>query len=108
MGINLSRGKPIKYYSSDRIAQIVGNGLLTFIDKKTYLSDFFSNDEMIFYKDIDDLVNKLEKFKKDKKTGKKIAKNGRDKYFRYFNSNIVSDYIISKTFDVKSKYKFIW
>jgi hypothetical protein len=74
MGINLSRGKPIKYYSSDRIAQIVGNGLLTFIDKKTYLSDFFSNDEMIFYKDIDDLVNKLEKFKKDKKTGKKIAK----------------------------------
>jgi hypothetical protein len=108
MGINLSRGKPIKYYSSDRIAQIVGNGLLTFIDKKTYLSDFFSNDEMIFYNDIDDLVNKLEKFKKDKKTGKKIAKKGRDKYFRYFNSNIVSDYIISKTFDVKSKYKFIW
>ena len=108
MGINLSRGKPIKYYSSDRIAQIVGNGLLTFIDKKTYLSDFFSNDEMIFYKDIDDLVNKLEKFKKDKNTGKKIAKKGRDKYFRYFNSNIVSDYIISKTFDVKSKYKFIW
>jgi glycosyltransferase involved in cell wall biosynthesis len=108
MGINLSRGMPIKYYSSDRIAQIVGNGLLTFIDKKTYLSDFFSNDEMIFYKDIDDLVNKLEKFKKDKKTGKKIAKKGRDKFFRYFNSNIVSDYIISKTFDVKSKYKFIW
>jgi glycosyltransferase involved in cell wall biosynthesis len=108
MGINLSRGKPIKYYSSDRIAQIVGNGLLTFIDKKTYLSDFFSNDEMIFYKDIDDLVNKLEKFKKDKKKGKKIAKKGRDKYFRCFNSNIVSDYIISKTFDVKSKYKFIW
>jgi glycosyltransferase involved in cell wall biosynthesis len=108
MGINLSRGKPIKYYSSDRIAQIVGNGLLTFIDKKTYLSDLFSNDEMIFYNDIDDLVNKLEKFKKDKKTGKKIAKKGRDKYFRCFNSNIVSDYIISKTFDVKSKYKFIW
>ena len=108
MGINLSRGKPIKYYSSDRIAQIVGNGLLTFIDKKTYLSDFFSSDEMIFYKDIDDLVNKLEKFKKDKKTGKKIAKKGRDKYFRCFNSNIVSDYIISKTFGVKSKYKFIW
>ena len=63
---------------------------------------------MIFYKDIDDLVNKLKKFKKDKKTGKKIAKKGRDKYFRCFNSNIVSDYIISKTFDIKSKYKFIW
>ena len=42
MGLNLSRGKPIKYYSSDRIAQLIGNGLLTFIDEKTKLGDFFS------------------------------------------------------------------
>ena len=27
MGINLSRGRPIKYYSSDRIVQFIGNGL---------------------------------------------------------------------------------
>ena len=41
MGLNLSRGKPIKYYSSDRLAQLMGNGLLTFIDKKTSLKIFF-------------------------------------------------------------------
>ena len=41
MGLNLSRGKPIKYYSSDRIAQLIGNGLLTLIDEKTYLMIFF-------------------------------------------------------------------
>ena len=35
MGLNLSRGEPIKYYSSDRITQIVGNGLVTLIDEKT-------------------------------------------------------------------------
>ena len=34
MGLNLSRGKPVKYYSSDRLAQLMGNGLLTFIDEK--------------------------------------------------------------------------
>ena len=28
MGLNLSRGEPLKYYSSDRIAQLFGNGLL--------------------------------------------------------------------------------
>ena len=108
MGLNLSRGKPIKYYSSDRIAQIMGNGLLTFIDEKTFLNDFFSKDEMIFYKNIDDLSYKLNKYKKDKKNGKKIAKKGKQKYFKYFNSKIVSDYIISKIFDLKSKNKFIW
>ena len=108
MGLNLSRGKPIKYYSSDRIAQLVGNGLLTFIDEKTHLNDFFSNDEIIFYKDINDLSYKLNKYKKDKKIGKKIAERGRNKYLKYFNSEIISDFILSKTFDFKSKNKFIW
>ncbi len=108
MGINLSRGAPIKYYSSDRIAQLVGNGLLTFINKNTFLSDFFSNNEMIFYEDIYDLSEKLSKYKKDTKLGKKIAMRGKKKYFKYFNSNIVADYIVSKTFDTKNKYHFIW
>ena len=77
MGINLSRGKPIKYYSSDRIAQLIGNGLLTFIDEKTFLSDFFSKDEIVFYKNLDDLSYKINKYKKDVNTGKKIARLGK-------------------------------
>ena len=108
MGLNLSRGKPIKYYSSDRIAQIIGNGLLTLIDEKTYLSDFFSNKEMIFYKDMNDLSEKIHKFKVEIKEGKKIARNGKLKYFKYFNSSIVSDFIINKTFDIKFKIRPIW
>ena len=108
MGLNLSRGKPIKYYSSDRLAQLMGNGLLTFIDKKTSLQDFFSNKEIIFYSDIDDLSYKLNKYKKDAKQRKLIAKNGKEKYFRYFNSTIVADYIIKKTLDTKNTRKFIW
>ena len=40
MGLNLSRGTPIKYYSSDRITQIIGNGLVTLIDEKTFYRDF--------------------------------------------------------------------
>ena len=108
MGINLSRGKPIKYYSSDRIAQLLGNGLLTFIDKKTCFNDFLSNKEIIFYNDINDLNYKINKYKKDKKEAKIIAKNGRDTYLKNFNSTIVADFILSKTFDYKSKNKFIW
>ena len=42
MAINLSRGKPVKYYSSDRIAQLMGNGLLTFINSETKYDDFFN------------------------------------------------------------------
>ncbi len=104
MGLNLSRGKPVKYYSSDRIAQLMGNGLLTFIDKKTHYSDFFKNDEMIFYNDINDLVDKIYKYKKDKRLLKQIAKKGHEKYHKYFNSNIVAKFIIDKTLGLKSNY----
>jgi glycosyltransferase involved in cell wall biosynthesis len=104
MGINLSQGKPIKYYSSDRLAQLVGNGLLVLVDKKTQFSDFFSDNEIIFYKNINDLSEKILKYSRDNKQRSKIAKKGRDKYFKYFNSSIVADYIINKTFGVKKKY----
>ena len=107
MGLNLSRGEAIKYYSSDRLAQLMGNGLLTFIDKKTCLQDFFSEKEIVFYKDIYDLSYKLNKYKRDIKQRKLIAKNGKKKYFKYFNSSIVADYIIKKTIDPKVK-KFLW
>ena len=108
MALNLSRGKPVKYYSSDRIAQLIGNGLLTFVDEKTYLSDFFSNKEVVFYKDLNDLSYKMNKYKKDKNNRKKIARSGRKFYFKYFNSTLVADYIINKTLDLRSSQSFIW
>ena len=85
MALNLSRGKPTKYYSSNRIASVVGNGLLTFIDKKVQMSDFFNNNEMIFYDGINDLSDKIKFYSINDKLRKKIAKNGKKKYFKLFD-----------------------
>ena len=108
MGLNLSRGDPLKYYSSDRIAQLFGNGLLTFIDKKTHLDDFFNRSEAVFYNDISDLAEKILKYKKDNKIRNSIARNGKKKYMKYFNSDIVSQYIIDKTLELKNNNNYIW
>ena len=108
MGLNLSRGKAAKYYSSDRIAQLLGNGLLTFIDERTLFSDLIGKNSIVHYSNFDDLSYKINKYKKDIKIAKKIAKNGRDIYLKHFNSTIVGDYMLSKLFDYKSKFKFLW
>jgi len=107
MGLNLSQGKAAKYYSSDRFSQIIGNGLLLLIDEKTQFSNFLNNNEIITYKNISDLSEKIDKYSNDDKLRKKIAKKGRDKYFKFFNSTIVADFIIKKTFSIKHK-KFYW
>ena len=108
MGLNLSRGSPIKYYSSDRLTQIIGNGLVTLIDEKIGYQDFFNNNEMVFYKNIDDLAEKILKISRDEKLRKLIGKKGKDKYLKYFNSNLVADFIINKTFDINNKKKYLW
>ena len=108
MGLNLSRGTPIKYYSSDRLAQIIGNGLVTLIDEKTFYTDFFSKNEMVFYKNVNDLSEKILKISNDDKLRQSIGRKGKEKYFKFFNSTLVAKFIINKTFDIKSNDKFIW
>jgi len=107
IGLNLSQGKPSKYYSSDRFAQLIGNGLLVFIDEKTKFNHFFNKNEIVTYKNVYDLAKKISKLNQNDKLRKKIARNGHKKYFRYFNSTIIADFIIKKTFG-NNKTKFFW
>jgi len=107
MGINLSQGNAVKYYSSDRFAQLIGNGLLVFVDSKTKLNNFLNNNEIVTYKSISDLAKKIIKYNKNDKLRKKIAKKGREKYHRYFNSKTVAEYIINRTYSINNK-KFYW
>ncbi len=108
MGLNLSRGDAIKYYSSDRITQIVGNGLVCLIDEKTQYKDFFDNSEMVFYKNVNDLSEKILKISRDEKLRKSIARKGKKKYMKYFNSTLVADFIINKTLGRENKKKYLW
>jgi len=108
MAINLSRGKPIKHYSSDRIASLMGNGLLTFIHKDFKYNDFFTKNEIVTYKNISELNKKLIFYKKNKSLLKKIAKSGCEKAHKIFNNKIIADYIVKKTMDIKLNTKLSW
>jgi glycosyltransferase involved in cell wall biosynthesis len=94
MGLNLSRGMPTKYYSSNRIASLMGNGLLTFVDKQTHLNDIFNQNEIIIYNGINDLTEKINYYKKNDKLRIKIASTGRKKYFKLFNEVKTTKYIL--------------
>jgi len=108
MGLNLSRGTPIKYYSSDRLVQIIGNGLVTLIDEKTQYRDFFTDKEMVFYRNVDDLKEKIINIANNEKLRKSIGMLGKKKYFKYFNSTTIAEFIINKTYQNKSTKDYIW
>ena len=76
----------------------MGNGLLTFIDKKTSMNDFFTKSEIIFYNNLEDLSDKILFYKKNERARIKIAKRGKVKYFKLFNETKISKYFIDKSF----------
>ena len=108
MALNLTRGKPLKYLTSNRIASLIGNGLLTFIDKKTKLDNFFNSDEVVFYSGLQDLANKINFYKSNDKSRVRIAKNGRRRYFDLFECQKVAEYIVSKSFNRETSKKLKW
>ena len=106
MAVNLNRGKPKKYSSSNRIGSLIGNGLLTFIDYKKKFNHFFNSNEIIFYDNKYDLSDKINFYKQNNNLAKKIAQKGQQKYFRLFNEIEVAKYIIDES--IKGISKPIW
>ena len=76
------------------IASYFGNGILTFINEKVKFQELFSNDEMVFYKNENDLIDKINELKDDMIKINSISKKGRAKYFRIFNNRISRSRII--------------
>ena len=62
----------------------MGNGLLTFVDRKTELDDMFNTNEIVMYENINDLTNKkINFYKKNDHLRSKIASAGRKNILNY-------------------------
>ena len=106
--LNLSRGGPNKYASSNRIASLMGNGVLPFVHQDVHFQDFFDNDEIVIYKNHKDLLNELLKIKSNKKNLQLRSAKSKKSYFNYFQNNIVGNFIIHTVFGSNKKYKYVW
>lgn len=98
MSINLNRRNDIELYSSDRIAQLTGNGLLTFCPNIPGFRSLYTDEEIIYFDDIDDLVAKFRHYKNDPNEMQKIARNGWLKSHQKYNSQRVTQFMLDTIF----------
>lgn len=108
MGINLSAVNDNYLYSSDRMAHIMGNGLLCLVDEATGFKDIFSENEVAFYKTEKEFLEKIEFYKNNPQERMRIAKNGYNKYYQLFNETIVAQYIIDILFNKIDEKNYPW
>lgn len=86
MSINLNREETWPLYSSDRIAHLMGNGILTFQSAKGGLQKFFSDREMVFYDGAADLADKILHYQAHDDERRAVAAAGRARYHKLFNA----------------------
>ena len=67
-----------------------------------------NNDEIVTYKNIDDLNRKILFFKKNNKKLRMIARNGHSKAHRIFNNKLIADFIVKKSLNIKINSKIKW
>ncbi len=108
MGLNISKRNDIYLYSSDRMAQLMGCGLLTIIDKRTRFGEIFGAHELVTYDGIDDLVDRIEYFRLHDAERRKIAENGWRRAHEIFSGTTVSRWILDVTFERPHSQTYAW
>lgn len=102
MAINYSRYNNIPLYSSDRIIQLLAQGTLVFCPKIPNFQELFSEDEVIYFDDFDDLKTKIEFFKDNDEKRIEISKNGWLKAHKEFNSTVITNNILKQIYKGKT------
>ena len=120
MGLNLNSDRegnasepapsPLRYlYNSDRIAQIMGSGLLALSTRANGLSQMFAeNAEMVFFDTLEELIEVIRRYKKDDAARRIIAEAGWRKSHQDYSVDRVIRYIEDVTFERPLSQAFSW
>ncbi len=98
IGLNVSKRNDVFLYSSDRIAQLAGNGLATLVDRATGYESLLAEGEFVYFSTIDELVEKLGRLVGDPAYRRRVAAAGRARYHSLFNEQAVAKYIVDVAF----------
>ncbi len=108
IGLNISRRDDVLLYSSDRLAQMCGNGQTILIARSTGYDTLFSDDEMVFFENLDGLAEAIARLVADPERRMNIAARGRARYHALFNERIVAEYMLDVALDRLDPGAYAW
>ena len=108
MGLNVSRYFGMKWYSSDRIAHLMGSGILTALYDGDQMQDFFSDKEAVWYHDVPDLVERLLWYHAHDEARQAVAAAGRKRYHQLFSGERVLRFILETLFGEPYSEPYEW
>ena len=96
-------------YNSDRIAQVMGSGLLTISMRVNCMGELFDEGaEMAFADTKDELLETVLRYKRDNSARRRVAEAGWRKSREKFNERLVAQYIEEVTFERPRSQAYAW
>ncbi len=120
MGLNLSHKQTTKgaviqateeeryLYTSDRLSQYVGCGLLCFSERGFAMEQFFTEEEMVFFADKEELADKLRYYKQHSDARMRIAAAGWHKAHTQMSAAQVAQFIVEVTMGGQAQSDYGW
>lgn len=108
MAINYSRFNNISLYSSDRIVQLMANGILTFTPRVPNFKILFSEDEVVYFDDFDDLEKKVNYYLQNDDERIKIAKKGWEKVHQSYNATRITQFMLELIYNLEFSENYEW
>ncbi len=93
IGLNISRRPDSWLYSSDRLAQLAGNGMVVAMERGTGYETLFTPGQMLFASSLEELATGLHALAADPAQRMDVAASGRARYHELFNERIVARYV---------------
>jgi hypothetical protein len=98
IGWALSRYSDQPWYASDRMAHMLGCGLLTLIDSRSGFEQVYAEDEVVFYTRLEDLAPKLAALLEDDASARARAQKGWRKTWAVFDVGRVFAYLLDQLY----------
>lgn len=108
MGLNLNSVEGWPLYSSDRIAHLMGNGILTFLWDRGAMRKLFDDSQVVFFNSADDLAEKICYFHEHENGRQKIAEAGRAFYQEEYSGERITQYMLDVLFEQPQTEPFAW
>lgn len=108
MGLNLNRQEGGYWYSSARMAQLAGNGILQFTHVGARFDELMPPESIVYFNESDDLRDAILEFHHDDAKRQAWAGRARDFFHREINSRLYAQYIVEASLQIPFSYDYVW
>lgn len=108
MGLNLNRQEGHYWYSSARMAQLAGNGILQFTHSGPRFDELLPPESIVYFNDRDDLLARIREFHHDDTKRRLWASRARAFFHAEINSRLYAQYIVEASLMQPFSHDYVW